>query len=165
MNEQSPLQQSYSDEIFSYDKWRERFINVVLQGASVFGLIAIALYLFTPSTFQNQMFAILAYAGLLLVTYFSRLPYWLRAGALLLLLYFTAASSLVDRGITDASVLFLCFLVMFGLLFAPRPAVYLLIAILTIATILILGWKTTAFLDLARMIVIFAVVVAIIITG
>ena len=165
MNELSPMQQSYGDEIFSYEKWRERFINVLFQGACIFGLIAIILYLFTPSTPTNKIFAVAAYAVLLLITYFSQLPYWLRASIFLLLLYFAATSSLVDHGLADSSVLFMGFLVMTGLLFAPRPFVYILFASLTLLSILIIGWNTATLLDLARLTVIFAVVATIIITG
>src|SRR5215208_3073260 len=115
MSEHSALQQSFSDEVFSYEKWRERFINVLLQGAAVFGLIAIFLYLFTPFTTANKVYAVVAYTVLLLIAYLTKLPYWLRAGIFLLLLYFAGVSSLLDHGLADASVLFIGFLVTTGL--------------------------------------------------
>jgi len=165
MNQPSPMQQAFSDEIFSYEKWRERLINVVLQGACVLGFIAIVLYLFTPSTALYKVLAVAAYGALLFVTYFRKLPYWLRSGIFLALLYLAGLTSLIDHGLADSSALFLGFLVMTGLLFAPRSSIYIFIAVLTFLSILIFGWNIATFLDLARLLVIFGVVVAIILTG
>ena len=152
-------------ELFSYRLWRERFLKVVLQGACVLGFIAVVLYFFTPSVPLYKALAVVSYGVLLLLTFVPRLPYIVRAGAFLLLLYFAGFTSLLDHGVADAAVLFLGFIVMTGLLFSPRAGVYVTLALVTLAIMLYFGWERSNLLDLARLTAIFMVVVSIVITG
>jgi hypothetical protein len=80
MNNTLSTPQKQSDELYSYERWRERFLNGVLRGSCILGLVAIILYLFTPSTVVFKLLAVLTYAILVLVTWFTRLPYFIRAG-------------------------------------------------------------------------------------
>src|SRR6266498_2235038 len=112
MNNSSPSSQLQSGDQFSYEDWRERFLTTVLQGSCILGGIAIILYLISSSTVLFKILAVLTYGVLALVTWFTNLPYRIRAGTFLLLLYFAALSSLLDHGMADASILFLGFIAM-----------------------------------------------------
>ena len=159
-----PSPQSAGSEFFSYEQWRERFLSVVLQGSCILGFVAIVLYLFTPSSTLYKVLAIVTYGVLVLVTLFSRLSYNSRAGMFLFLLFFAGLSSLFDYGIAEASILFLGFIVMSGLLFSPRMGLYAIIAIM-ILILIIFGWSADSLIDSARLTGILLVVSTIIAIG
>jgi hypothetical protein len=159
-----PSPQRSGGEFFSYKQWRERFLRVVLQGACVLGFVAIVFYLFTPSSPLYKILAIATYGVLVLMTLFTRLSYTIRAGVFLFLLFFAGLSSLFDYGIADASILFLGFIVMTGLLFSPRMGMYIIIAI-TVLILLIFGWPTASLVEATRLTAIFLVVSTIIAIG
>jgi len=161
-NTSSP--QTDRDNFFSYEQWRERFLKVVLQGACILGLIAILLYLFSPSIIIYKVLAVMTYGILVLVTLFNKVPYRLRAGIFLFLLYFAGFSSLIDHGIADASILFMGFIVMTSLLFSLRAGIYSTI-LLTLLTIVLFGWSKSTFEDSARLTAILLVVSTIIAIG
>lgn len=151
-------------EFFSYEQWRDRFLNVVLQGACVLGLVAIVLYLFTPASLLYKVLAIATYGVLLLLTWFVRLSYNIRAGVFLSLLFFAGISSLYDYGIAESSILFLGLIVMTGLLFSPRVGIYAAIAV-TLITLLVAGWPGSPLMESARLTALFLVVSVIIAIG
>lgn len=164
MSNHPPSLQTYEDEFFSYEQWRERFLGVVLRGSCILGLIAIILYLFGPSIGLYKVLAVITYGILVLVTLFTKLPYGLRASVFLFLLYFAGFSSLIDHGIADASILFLGFIVMTGLLFSFRAGIYSAIGS-TFLTIVLFGGSNSAFADSARLTSILLVVATIITIG
>jgi GAF domain-containing protein len=164
MNNTFPAPQKQGDEHYSYERWRERFLGIVLRGSCILGLVAIVLYLFTPSTILYKLLAILTYAILVSVTFFTRLPYFIRAGVFLLLLFFAGFSSMLDYGMADASLLFLGFIVMSGLLFSPRSSIYCAIGI-TLISLLLFGLPGSTFLEWAKSIGILTIVSIIIAIG
>jgi GAF domain-containing protein len=164
MSNQPPSLQTYQDEFFSYEQWREHFLKVVLRGSCVLGFIAIILYLFSPSIVPYKVLAVMTYGILVLVTLFTRLPYRLRAGVFLFLLYFAGFSSLIDHGLGDASILFLGFMVMTSLLFSLRMEIYSAIG-LTFLTIVLFGRSSATFADTARLTAILLVISTIIAIG
>jgi GAF domain-containing protein len=164
MNDIFSTPQKQSDEVYSYERWRERFLNIVLRGSCILGLVAILLYLLTPSTVTIKLLAVLTYAILVAVTWFTSLPYFIRAGVFLLLLFFAGFSSMLDYGISDASLLFLGFTVMSGLLFAPRTSIYYAIG-LTLISLLVFGLPGSSLLEWARSIGILTIVSIIIAIG
>jgi GAF domain-containing protein len=164
MRNTTPSPQSSGAEFFSYEQWRERFLAVVLQGACILGFIAIVLYLFSPSTPLYKVLAVATYGVLVLVTLFTSLSYGIRAGVFLFLLFFAAFSSLIDHGVADASLLFLGFMVMTGLLFSPRTGLYSIIGI-TLLILLVFGWSSNTFADTVRLTAILLVVSTIIAIG
>jgi GAF domain-containing protein len=164
MRNTTPSPRAPGREIFSYEQWRERFLKVVLQSACILGFIAIVLYLFTPSSPLYKILAVATYGILVLVTLLERLSYSIRAGLFLFLLFFAGFSSLIDYGLADASLLFLGFIVMTGLLFSPRTGLYPIIAV-TLLIVLIFGWRDTSFVEAARLTAILLVVSAIIAIG
>ena len=164
MRNTEPTLLDQSNELYSNQPWRERFLKVVLEGSCILGLIAIVFYLFTPSTIVAKILAVLTYGVLVLVTFWTRLPYSMRAGVFLFLLFFSAFTSLFDYGIANASILFVGFIVMSGLLFSPRTGMYAAIGI-TLLSLLIFGPQGLSFLDWARSIGILIVVATIIAIG
>src|SRR6266498_3647067 len=150
MNNLSPSLQKRNGENFSHKYWRENFLKTVLQGSCILGFAAIFLYLFTPSITAFKLLAVLTYGILVLVTLFTSLPYRIRAGVFLLLLYFAGLSSLLDHGIADGSMLFLGFIAMTGLLFPSRTPIYFAIGT-TFLSILSFGWANSSLAEWARL--------------
>ncbi|HET8671263.1 MAG TPA: GAF domain-containing protein, partial [Candidatus Saccharimonadales bacterium] len=157
MSNPSPSPQNIGSESYSYSSWRERFLQVVLQGTSVLGFLAIVLYLFTPTTTALKLVAVLMFAALVFVSWFIKLPYSIRVGVFLLLLYVAGFSSLIDYGVAQATVLFLGFIVMTGLLLPTRSGVYYAVGI-SLFSILIIGNQGTTFLEWLRAVGIFLVI-------
>ena len=157
MSSQSLLSQPESAGTQSYATWRERFLLRVLQGTSVLGLLAIILYIFSPSSIPLKFLAIFMYGLLLLVTWSNRLPYALRAGIFLLLLFFAAFSSLLDYGTGEASILFLGFIVMTGLFLSTRSAAYYALGI-SLVSLILFGRQESTILEWVRDIGIFLVI-------
>ncbi len=151
-------------EFFSYEQWRERFLNVVLRSSCLLSLIAIVPYLFSSSTTLYKVLAVMTYGILVLVTLLDKLQYRIRAGVFLFLLYFAGFSSLIDYGIAEAAILFLGFVVMTSLLFSLRAGIYSVI-IVTILSIILFGWSSSSFEVSARLTVILLVVSTIIAIG
>ena len=157
MSNRSSSSQNVGSEGYSYSSWRERFLQVVLRGTSVLGFLAIILYLFTPATTVLKLIAVLMFVVLVFVSWFIKLPYSVRAGAFLLLLYFAGFSSLFDYGVDLASVLFLGFVVMTGLLLPTRSGVYYAVGI-SLLSILIVGKQDSTVLEWLRAIGFFLVI-------
>lgn len=164
MKSSSAPSQADSSALYSYTHWRERFLQIVLQGSCILGFVAIVLYLFTPSTIGIKLLAVLTYGILVFLTLLSKLPYSLRAGLFLLLLYFAGFSSLFDYGIAEASILFLGFIVMTGLLFSSRTAIYFAVGI-TLLSLLIFGLPPSSFLEWMRPVGMLLIVTTIIAIG
>ncbi len=145
MNDSSSSQSPRAVDLYSYENWRERFIKIVLLISCVAGGAAVIAYVvFAPATigFGIRLLAIMAYGILLLVTILTNLPYSIRAGIFLLLLYLSGFSSLLDHGLRDACILFLGFVVMTGLLFPPRTSMYYAMGLAGMS-LLIFGWNNT----------------------
>ncbi|HSL42764.1 MAG TPA: GAF domain-containing protein [Anaerolineales bacterium] len=164
MSNPSPSWQAQTGEYYSYTSWRERFLKIVLQGTCILGLVAILLYLFTPSTIGIKLLAVSMYGVLVLVTYYTRLPYSIRVSVFLLLLYLAGLSSLFDYGIAEASILFVGFIVMTGLLVSPRVGVYYAVGI-TLLSLIFFGLQGTSFLEWARAVGMLLVVSTIVAIG
>lgn len=160
MNNPSASQRNSGSDVYSYSQWRERFLRVVLRGSCVLGFIAVALYLFTPSSPTVKLLAALLYGILIFVTFFSRLPYIIRAGVFLLLLYFAGFTSIFDYGVAEASILFLGFIVMTGLLLSVPNSVYYAVGI-SFLTLMIFGLPNSELLEWARPLGFFLIVSAI----
>jgi len=161
MSNTPPSPQTPGSELFSYREWRERFLKVVFQGSCILGFIAILVYLFGPSTPLYKVLAVATYGILVLITLRTGVPYRLRAGIFLFLLFFAGFSSLFDYGLGPASILFLGFVVMAGLLFSPRSSMYSIILIALLGTLYV-GWSSASPVDSTRLIVMLVLVSTII---
>src|SRR6266496_1197889 len=163
MNNSSPAQGN-PVERFSFESWRDSFLNTVLRGSCVLGLIAIVIYLFSPSIGLFKLLALLTYGILVIVTLFPNLAYPVRAGVYVLILYFAALSSLLTYGIAEATILFLAFVVMTSLLFSSREVIYSAIGIMVLS-ILGAGWINSSLAEWIRTTGILLAVVTLIAIG
>jgi GAF domain-containing protein len=165
MNNPYSSQQVPGSELYSFVSWRERFIKIVLLVSCGLGLVATILYLFFASSTPGiKLLAIMSYGILVLVTVLTSLPYPLRAGVFLLLLYFSGFSSLLDYGLGISSILFLGFIIMSGLLLSSRASILYAIVIVFL-TLLVFGWEDTTFAQWASSVVILMLVSGIVAIG
>ena len=153
--------QATQAEFFSYQEWRERFLNVVLRGSSLLGFIAIIFYLFSSATTLYKVLAGMSFGILVLVTLLNKLQYRIRAGVFLSLLYIAGLGSLIDHGIAEAAILFLGLVVMASLLFSLRVGTYSVIGVALLSMILF-GWSSAGFEASARLYAVLLIVSAII---
>jgi putative methionine-R-sulfoxide reductase with GAF domain len=119
------------------DQWRAPFLQSVLRIASVLGLFAsISAMLGAGSVIIAGLYAV---AYLVLVgTAFAPIPYRLRAGIFLTIIYALGVIDLLILGILgDANIFFVSFATMTTLLFSPRAGIGA--TILTLLTFAITG--------------------------
>ena len=108
---------------FSFQVWRESFVRVILVWASGLGFIVILATLLSSNDLLDKAVYSSAYLCLLAVTVI-RLPYTVRAGVFLALIYIFGFVALVETGIWGNALVFLLgFIVMTGLLFSPRAGI------------------------------------------
>ncbi len=123
---------------FDYHRWRERFLRGILYITSSIGLVAVVIYILTSN---NLLFNVLAgslYVIFLLFT-FLKMPYTLRAGFFIFVLFTVSLSTLLDTGISaGASMFFLGWVAVTTLIVSP-VAGWIATGI-SLATIAITGW-------------------------
>ena len=142
-NQIEPIQPSPStlasgpEYTFSRQRWLENFLKVILRASVVIGLILVgASYVTNTEPILLVIYSI-AYAGLL-VAAFTKLPYRIRAGLFLFLIYSLGVSSLLENGIrSDSRTFFPVFIIMAAMLYSQRSAIYA--AILTLLAGLAIG--------------------------
>jgi GAF domain-containing protein len=122
---------------FSYEHWREGFLRIILYVTAGIGLLGLLYYVLTSNTPLFKGLAIGFYIILLLFT-FLRMPYRLRAGFFLLLLYAISVSTLLDVGDSGASLFFLGFICIASLIISTRTGWYAIV--ISLATYAIIGW-------------------------
>jgi GAF domain-containing protein len=129
--------------------WRERFLQSVLRGFSILGILGIILFVISPASTEAKLSAGLMYGTLLLATAATSVHYPIRAGVLLLLLYFAGLALLFNSGVAEASILFIGLVVITGLLLPKRNAIYYALGI-SLVSLLIFGAPGAAFMEWAR---------------
>ncbi len=108
---------------FSFQAWRESFIRVILIWASGLGFIVLLATLFSSNDLLDKTVFSSVYICLLAITAI-RLPYTIRAGVFLALIYILGLVALIETGIGGNALVFLLgFIVMTGLLFSPRAGI------------------------------------------
>ena len=107
---------------FSYAEWRLRFLNLVLRGACIVGLI-VAIVASIDTSFILVMIYAISYLTILIVT-FVPLSYRVRAVSFLAVLLAVGVASMLETGIrVDARLFLLAFVVMAAMFFGPRAGV------------------------------------------
>ena len=124
---------------FSYKHWRERFLQIVLRGSAIVGLLACVASSIDVLRHGMVTLAIVyttAWLILLAIT-LGRWPYWLRAGGVLFLCYGLGLVGLLENGMRgDARLFLLMFIIMAALLVSPRTGIMALAgSLLTIAIV------------------------------
>jgi PAS domain S-box-containing protein len=126
---------------FSYSRWREVFLKLVLNSALVIMLVVGVAIRADLVKHRIEWFG-LVYAAAwvsLAVVSFTHLPYWVRAGVFVLLIYGAGLTALLARGMFgDALTFFLVCTIVLTLLFHPRwGAAGQAVCILSI---IVVGW-------------------------
>ncbi len=131
---------------FSYTRWRESFLRLILYGSTIIGFVtAAAASLDMLRSGEYILAAVYAISWLiLLVVTLGRWPYWLRAGIFLALVYILGLSGLLENGMRgDARLFFFALVILMALFFSPRAgilgAVWGLLNILVVAVLIFSG--------------------------
>ncbi len=123
---------------FSLERWRDRFLRVVLYVTSGIGLIGIIAYIFTSHTPLFTWIAIGCYLVLLAFT-FVPMGYFPRAGFFMTLLDLLCIFTLLDTGIQNTAILFILgTTILSALIYTPRSAV--INAAGSLVVIAVVGW-------------------------
>ena len=113
--------------IFSRQRWLENFLKVILRASVIIGLILVAASFVTKTEPILLIIYSIAYLALLIAT-FVKLPYRIRAGLFLFLIFSLGVSSLLENGIrSDSRTFFPVFIIMAAMLYGQRAALYALI--------------------------------------
>ncbi len=132
------MNQSPYNVNFSYTNWRAGFLRLTLIGACIFGLAALIPGLMTTSAPIYSAIYIGLYAVLLLVTIIG-VPYVVKAGLFIGLIFILGVAGLLETGIWgDSRVFMLGAIVMASLLFSWKAG--WAITGLTMLSYLITGW-------------------------
>ena len=122
----------------SYARWRNRFLQSLLVGACLFGLLAVPPAVMGSANLAFSIIYVAAYL-VLIATTVVRLPYWVKAGILLVLVFGIGVSGLLDTGIWgDSRTFMIGFIVLATMLFSPRAG-WVALA-LTLITYAVAGW-------------------------
>lgn len=124
---------------------RSMILNRMLNGTSIIATIAFIIAV----NFESQLgqlniiiAASVAYSWLLAITLFRRLPYWLRTGSLLAIIYGMGLTSLIVNGLNGTGRIFLFTLpIIANILGGPRLGLGAMAA--AMGTILLAGWSIT----------------------
>ncbi len=125
--------QAGSKSSFTLSTWRENLIKNVLRGACILTIPALAIggYAMAEQGLILQLVINIVLVALLLVITFSPVPYTIRTGIALFLLYLISMNTLIEVGIHGDTRLYFFFLVlMTAMLFGLRAAVAALAATL-----------------------------------
>ena len=132
--------------VFSYERWRENFLRLVLVGATVVGLVVAVVSSLDVVRAGNPQLAYVYGASwiVLLVIALRRWPYLLRAAILLALTYALGVSGLLENGMRgDARLFFLGLTVMTAMLVNVRAALLVsagsLLTIVMVAVLVLSG--------------------------
>jgi len=119
---QSPGPENIEAVIFSYAEWRQKFLNLILRGASIVGLIVAIVASIDTSATLVVIYAT-SYLTILIIT-FAPLSYRVRATGFLAVIMALAVASLLETGIrVDARLFLLAFVVMAAMFFGPRAGI------------------------------------------
>jgi GAF domain-containing protein len=113
--------------IFSRQRWLENFLKTILRASVFFGLILVGAAFATNTEPILLVIYVIAYVALLIAA-FTKLPYRIRAGLFLFLLFSLGVSSLLENGIrSDSRTFFPVFIIMTAMLYGKRAVLYAII--------------------------------------
>ncbi|RMF27028.1 MAG: hypothetical protein D6759_18470, partial [Chloroflexi bacterium] len=125
--------------------WRERLVRGLLRASLVVGALALVAGLINAFQARALLLALIyiaAYLALLAITFVSRLPYRLRAGVFLFLLYGLGLVGLLESGLSgDGRVFLLTFPIVATALLGRRAGLVTLG--LSMITLIGAGWGMT----------------------
>ena len=116
-----------SVSLFSRQRWLEDFLRVILRASIIVGFILIIAAFATKTEPILIIIYITAYLTLVIAT-IVRLPYRIRAGSFLFLIFALGVSSLLENGIrSDSRTFFPIFIIMAAMLYGQRAAIIALV--------------------------------------
>ena len=132
--------------------WRERLVRGLLRASLVVGALALVAGLINAVTARAVLLVVIyvaAYLAMLVITFASRLPYLLRAGVFLFLLYGLGLVGLLESGLSgDGRVFLITFPIVATALLGQRAGMVSLG--LSLVTLIGVGWgMTTGLLDIS----------------
>ncbi len=108
----------------SLEQWLDRFLRVILRASLIVGLVLIVATIVTNTEIVLLVLYSIAYTALL-IAYFVRMTYRVRAGLFLFLLFLMGVSGLLELGVRgDARIFFAIFIIMATILFGNRATFY-----------------------------------------
>jgi len=103
-----------------YRQWREGLIRPILNIALVLGFFALVAAILTEQSTVITLIFIGAYISIVLIA-ISPLPFWLRAGIILLVTFALGLNELLSLGIEgDSLIFFLAFITLTTMFYSPR---------------------------------------------
>jgi GAF domain-containing protein len=124
-----------------YRTWRENFVQPLLYGTLVFGLIALVSAVLSAIAAQSYFIAfvfVIVYALTLIIT-FINVPYWVKMGVFVLSIFVLGLSELATHGILGDGLFFFLGTIIFAtMMFSPRAGI--IATAITIVTFIIFGW-------------------------
>ena len=125
---------------FSYERWHENFLRLVLAGATTAGFVVAVTAILDVVQAGTTVLAFVYGSSwvILLAINLRRLPYKVRAWVLLALIYGLAVSGLLENGMRgDARLFFLGLTIMTAMLIDIRAALWAAVA--SVVTIAVVG--------------------------
>lgn len=140
---QTSLLTSATDEVLM---WREQLVRSGLRAMVIIGLVAVAAgsyYAYTTGSSWVIPFYLLAYAGLLLVTLGTQIPYNIQAATLIGLIYLLGVIDLLESGRGGDGRVFLLAVPLLAVLFFGRTQGLIALG-LNILTMAVFAWLYTS---------------------
>jgi GAF domain-containing protein len=107
------------DSLFQYDRWRATFLTTILRVAAVLGFILIITNIPVLRTPELIIYSVI-YLALLVIT-FAPLPFYVKAGALILSIYIIGVSVLLQYGPWTGAVVYFFASTIFSSLLFDEP--------------------------------------------
>jgi GAF domain-containing protein len=124
-----------------YRNWRENFVQPLLYGTLLFGLIALFFAVLSAITAQTYFIAlifVITYVLTAIIT-FVNFPYWVKMGGFVLAIYVLGLSELATHGILGDGLFFFLGVIIFAtMMFSPRAGI--IVTSVNILTFIIFGW-------------------------
>ncbi len=121
-----------------YQRWREGLIRPILNIGLVFGFIALVAGILTEQSIAVTLIFVGAYLSLVLIAVVP-IPFWLRAGILVIVVYALGLNELFSYGIEgDGIFFFLAFITLTTMLFSPRGGI--VSVAVSLMTFGVMGW-------------------------
>jgi GAF domain-containing protein len=121
-----------------YQKWHEGLIRPILNIGLVLGFIALVAAILTKQSITVTLIFVGAYLSLVLIAVVP-MPFWLRAGIIILAVYALGLNELFSLGIEgDGIFFFLAFITLTTMFFSPRGGMIALT--ISLITFGMMGW-------------------------
>jgi GAF domain-containing protein len=123
-----------------YRNWRENFVQPLLIGTLVFGLVALfaaVVSAFAAKTYFIAVVFLITYVAIAIITIVN-FPYWVKMGGFVLAIYVLGLSELATHGILGDGLFFFLGVIIFAtMMFSPRAGI--IVTAVNILTFIVFG--------------------------